>query len=101
MPGSTATLLTALGALAAVLGLVWLVSRAARWGGLAPRPTGVRRLVVQDVLALDARRRLTLVRCDDRTVLLLTGGAQDLVVGWEPQQRSVVSGQRSGVEPEA
>jgi flagellar protein FliO/FliZ len=41
---------------------------------------------VQDVLALDARRRLHLITCDGRRVLLLTGGAQDLVVGWlEPR----------------
>jgi flagellar protein FliO/FliZ len=82
MASPFATLLTAVAALAVVLGLVWLASRAARWGGLAPRPTGGRRLVVQDALALDARRRLTLVRCDGRSVLLLTGGPQDLVVGW-------------------
>jgi flagellar protein FliO/FliZ len=37
---------------------------------------------VQDVLALDARRRLHLIRCDKRRVLLLTGGAEDIVVGW-------------------
>jgi flagellar protein FliO/FliZ len=99
MASPFATLLTALAALAVVLGLVWLASRAARWGGLAPRPTGGRRLELQDTLALDARRRLTLVRCDGRTVLLLTGGAQDLVVGWVSEQGSVVSGQRSDVEP--
>src|ERR1700722_8142825 len=93
-----ATTLTAVAALAVVLGLVWLASRAARWGGLAPRTTGGRRLVVQDALAIDARRRLTLVRCDDRTVLLLTGGAQDLVIGWLPGQLSGVSGQGSEVE---
>jgi flagellar protein FliO/FliZ len=86
------TLLTAIAALAAVLALVWVASRAARWGGLAPRPTGGRRLAVLDVLALDARRRLTLVRCDDRSVLLLTGGGQDLVVA----QWSAASDQRSG-----
>lgn len=93
------TTLTAFAALAVVLGLVWLASRAARWGGLAPRPSGGRRIVVQDALAIDARRRLTLVRCDDRTVLLLTGGAQDLVVGWLPDQSSVASRQGSDVEP--
>lgn len=27
-------------------------------------------------------RRLVLVRCDGREALLLTGGAQDVVVGW-------------------
>jgi flagellar protein FliO/FliZ len=94
----TATL-TAFAALAAVLGLVWLASRAARWGGLAPRRAGERRLALQDALALDGRRRLTLVRCDDRTVLLLTGGAQDLVVGWLPEQVSVVSRPLPDVEP--
>ena len=99
MASPIATTLTAFAALAVVLGLVWLASRAARWGGLAPRQTGVRRLAVQDVIALDARRRLTLVRCDDRTVLLLTGGAQDLVVGWLPGQLSVVGGQGSDVGP--
>ena len=93
------TTLTALAALVVVLGLVWLAGRAARWGGLAPRPSGGRRIVLEDALAIDARRRLTLVRCDDRTVLLLTGGAQDLVVGWLPDQSSVVSRQGSDAEP--
>ena len=93
------TTLTALAALAAVLALVWLASRAARWGGLAPRRAAGRRLEVQDALALDGRRRLTLVRCDDRSVLLLTGGAQDLVVGWT-EQSSVFSRQlSSAAEP--
>lgn len=76
------TLLSAVAALVVVLALIWLASRAARWGGLAARPAGARRLAVQDTLAIDARRRLTLVRCDGRCVLLLTGGGQDVVVGW-------------------
>lgn len=76
------TLLSALAALGVVLGLIWLATRAARWGGLAPRAAGARRLAVVDALAIDARRRLTLVRCDGRSVLLLTGGGQDVVVGW-------------------
>jgi flagellar protein FliO/FliZ len=69
-------------ALAAVLVLIWLASRVARFGGMARRPAGGGTLSVQDVLALDARRHLHLVKCDDRRVLLLTGGAQDVVVGW-------------------
>jgi flagellar protein FliO/FliZ len=79
---SAASALMAVAALAAVLALIWLASRAARWSGLATRPAGTKHLAVQDTLALDARRRLTLVRCDGRRVLLLTGGGQDLVVGW-------------------
>ncbi|HEY7576632.1 MAG TPA: hypothetical protein VH855_03470 [Acetobacteraceae bacterium] len=69
-------------ALAAVLVLIWLASRAARFGGIARRPAGGGLLAVQDVLALDARRQLHLIRCGERRVLVLTGGAQDVVVGW-------------------
>lgn len=77
------TIIAALGALALVLLLVLLAQRAARWGGLAPRGTG--RLAVVETIALDPRRRLCLVRCDGRHLLLVTGGAQDIVVGWIDQ----------------
>jgi len=83
MLSSFTSLLTAVAALAAVLALIWLASRAARLAGLARRPSASGRLLsVQDVIALDARRRLHLVRCADQQVVLLTGGGQDLVVGW-------------------
>ncbi len=39
-------------------------------------------LAIEQVLALDGRRRLCIVRCEQRRVLLLVGGNQDLVVGW-------------------
>jgi flagellar protein FliO/FliZ len=85
MVATLVSAVTAVAALAVVLGLVWLASRAARLGGLATRPTAAnRRLAVQDTIALDGRRRVTLLRCDGRLVLLLTGGAQDVVVGWLP-----------------
>ena len=69
-------------ALVAVLVLIWVASRVARFGGMARRPAGGGTLTVQDVLMLDARRHLHLIKCGERRVLLLTGGAQDLVVGW-------------------
>lgn len=78
------TIIMALGALALVLALVMLAQRAARWGGLAPRGTG--RLAIVEAIALDPRRRLCLVRCDGRHLLLVTGGAQDVVVGWLGEQ---------------
>jgi flagellar protein FliO/FliZ len=93
------SLLTAVAALVVVLALVWLGARAARLTGLAPRPMGTRLLALQDALALDSRRRLLVVRCGARDVVLLTGGGQDVVVGWMPQQRSGVSGQTSDSEP--
>jgi flagellar protein FliO/FliZ len=76
------SVLTVVVALVAVLGLIWLAGRAARFGGMARRPATGGLLSVQDVLALDARRRLHLIKCDERRVLLLTGGAHDVVVGW-------------------
>ena len=78
----SSSILSAIAALVAVLGLIWLVGRMARFGGMARRPASGASLAVQDVLALDARRRLHLIRCDKRRVLLLTGGAEDIVVGW-------------------
>ncbi len=81
---SLPSILTAFGSLVAVLGLIWLASRATRLGGLATRRTGSRVLGVEEAIALDPRRQLTLIRCDGRRVLLLTGGGQDVVVGWLP-----------------
>ena len=77
------SLLMAIAALVAVLALVLLAQRAARWGGLATRPIGGGgRLAVVEAVSLDPRRRLSLIRCDGRHALLLTGGTQDVVVGW-------------------
>ncbi len=85
MLSTPVSLLTALAALAAVLVLIWLSARGARLAGLASRAPGAGRVLrVQDSIALDARRRLHLVRCADRQVLLMTGGGQDVVVGWLP-----------------
>jgi flagellar protein FliO/FliZ len=84
--GST---MTAVAGLAVVLALVLAAARAARALGLAPAlaaraPGGgapdARRLALAETLALDPRRRLTLVRCDGRDVLVLTGGAQDVML---------------------
>lgn len=69
-------------ALAGVLLLLWLAARGLRATGMAGRQG--KRLTLQEVLAVDARRRLLLVRCDGREVLLLTGGGQDSVLGWLP-----------------
>ena len=44
----------------------------------------LRRLAVREVLPLDPKRRLVLVRCDDRELLLLTGGAGEVSLGWLP-----------------
>ncbi len=71
-------------ALGVVLGLIALAAFAARRFGVGGVPQGrggkVRRLAVTEALALDAKRRLVLVRADGREHLLLLGPAGDLVV---------------------
>lgn len=81
---SLSTLLPAIAALLAVLALITLAGRAARLARFARLPAG-RRMTVQDSLALDRARRLVLIRCDGRDLLILTGGAADQVVGWLPE----------------
>ena len=86
--GSTSILFAAV-ALCFVMALIWLAGRIARFGGLARRPGGNGPLAVEDVLVIDVRRRLHLVRCEGRRVLLLTGGSQDIVVGWINHESAV------------
>jgi flagellar protein FliO/FliZ len=82
MDSTSTSILTVAATLVAVLALIWLAGRAARFSGLARRPASGRLLSVQDVIAIDSRRRLYLIECHDKRVLLLTGGGQDVVVGW-------------------
>ena len=70
-------------ALIAVLLPILVVARMLRSGTVPNRPG--RRLAVQEVVALDTRRRLVVVRCDGRDLLLLTGGSQDAMLGWLPE----------------
>lgn len=77
------TLLLAAASLAAVLGLVLLAARAARATGFGRAGPG-QRLILRETLALDRARRLVLVQCDGRDLLLVIGGGTDAVVGWLP-----------------
>lgn len=76
----------ALGALASVLALIWALAAAARRFGLAPAAraacAGGVGLAVAASVALDPRRRAVLLRCGGGHVLVLTGGPQDLLLGW-------------------
>ena len=79
------SLLLPIGSLVAVLLLIFLigrVARATRFVRLGASPN--RRLRVVEALPLDPKRRLILVECDGRSVLLLAS-AQDQVVGWLPE----------------
>ena len=79
---SLTALLTSAAALAGVLGMILLIGRVLRATSLGRPAASGRSLILKDTLALDARRRLHLVQHGDRAVLLLTGGSNDIVVGW-------------------
>ncbi|MEX0582820.1 MAG: flagellar biosynthetic protein FliO [Sneathiella sp.] len=67
-----------------VLGLIALITLLGRRFGMVPRatrdPSSPKRLSVTDVISIDAKRRLVLVKRDDREHLLLLGPERDLVV---------------------
>ena len=50
----------------------------------AALPLAGKRLAVADSLALGPRKRLLLIHCDGKELLLLTGGTQDVLLGWLP-----------------
>lgn len=79
------SLLTALIALAAVIGLVVLAGRVARTTGLVRAQTG-RRLAVRETISIDRTRSLRIVSCDGRELLLLVGGGSDVLLGWLSDQ---------------
>lgn len=71
-------------ALAFVLALIALLTWAAKrfgWGGaLAVKAGPEKRLSVVEVRVLDSRRKLVLIRRDEREHLILIGPGQDLLV---------------------
>ena len=83
---TAASILLYIAALAGVLGLIGVATHLLRTGIARTASGTARTLVVQESLALDARRRIHLVQCGGRQVLILTGGAQELVIGWISDQ---------------
>jgi flagellar protein FliO/FliZ len=80
MTAQSAALVAA--ALAGVLALIWGATRLFQFGMRRSPPRPGRTLILRESIALDPRRRIHLVQCGQRQVMLLTGGGQDLVVGW-------------------
>ncbi len=84
--------LTGIAALAAVLAIVVLGGRAVRLAGWRPGVGPARRLRLVEAIAVDQRRRLHLLSCDGREVLVMTGGPADVTLGWLPDGQSVLPG---------
>ena len=71
----------ALFALIATLALIMGAAYGARrLGMLQPGGQAPRRMKISESLMLDPRRRMVIVRCDDREHLILLGPAGDVVV---------------------
>jgi len=77
-----ASVIPAIGVLAGVVGLVLIAGRLATRLPFRPQIGAGRTLVLRESVALDPRRRVHLLQCGQRQVVLLTGGSQDVVVGW-------------------
>ena len=84
MPLDPSLGLKAVAALGAVVLLAVVALRALRAAAGAAKPGTRRRLAIQEVLPLDPKRRLVLIRCDNRDLLLLTGSAGEVSLGWLP-----------------
>jgi flagellar protein FliO/FliZ len=76
------TMLLVVGALIGVLAFIVLAARLFQMGVWRTQPRLGRTLILRESVALDPRRRVHLLQCGQRQVVLLTGGGQDLVIGW-------------------
>jgi flagellar protein FliO/FliZ len=66
--------------LALIAGCAWAVRRFGLFSQMAPKLGGKRRLSIVETLGLDAKRRLVLVRRDDKEHLVILGPASETVV---------------------
>jgi flagellar protein FliO/FliZ len=76
------TILLVIGALIGVVALIGAAAKLFQVTGWQRQPRAGRTLILRESIALDPRRRIHLVQCGQRQVVLLTGGGQDLVIGW-------------------
>ena len=77
--------LTTAAALVAVVGMILLVRFGSRLAGfVAPRTNPGGALSLDASLLIDPKRRLCLIGCQGRQLLLLTGGTTDVLLGWLP-----------------
>lgn len=69
--------------LLAVIGLIGIAAIAARKAGLLTAAGGLsghRRLSVTETLSLDARRKLVILKCDDREHLVILGAQSETML---------------------
>ncbi len=79
---TTPNIFLVIGVLTGVVLLILAATRLMQLGLWRTQPRSNRTLVLRESIALDPRRRVHLVQCGQRQVILLTGGGQDVVIGW-------------------
>lgn len=89
--------------LLAVLAMIGLCAIAAKKAGLAANGGafgGKRRLMLVETFALDARRKLAIIRCDGREHLLLLGSASETVIDADlPARADALEAERPAPTP--
>ena len=68
--------------LTGVIALILAATRLFQFSLWRSQPRPGRMLALRESIVIDPRRRIHLVQCGQRQVVLLTGGGQDLVIGW-------------------
>jgi flagellar protein FliO/FliZ len=79
---TTQSALLVVGVLTGVIALILAATRLFQFSLWRTQPRSGRTLVLRESIAIDPRRRVHLVQCGQRQIILLTGGGQDVVVGW-------------------
>ncbi len=79
-------LLALLAIIGVILFLAWLVKRFGL-GPITPNATQQKRIALIAALGIDSKRRILLVRCDDKEHLLLVGGNTDLLIESMPKHK--------------
>mgnify|MGYP005810352933 CR=1 FL=1 len=76
-------LLEAVAALVTVLALIWGSAKALRVTKIVRTdPRRNKSMAILEVLNIDSQRRLVLATCENKRMLLMIGGRQDLLIGW-------------------
>ncbi|RMD63727.1 MAG: hypothetical protein D6826_04165 [Alphaproteobacteria bacterium] len=86
--------------LALIAALTWVVRRLGLGGALPATRGASARLSLVEIKVVDSRRKLVLLRCDEREHLVLLGPNQDLLIEHVPSAASpvIADGSRRSTE---
>ncbi len=83
---SVQSILVAMVSLAAIIAFLVLGMRLMRQRMMSAGTQSTRALKLCETLPIDPKRRIHLLDCEGRKVLVMTGGGGDRVIGWVPAE---------------